>query len=159
LLRQTEGQAIRLLDVGSGAGLPGVIIAIACPQVQVNCVDAVAKKAAFVQQAAIALNLPNLLSLHARVQTLAAAAYDVVASRAFAALDDFTSLTAAQLKQGTGVWLAMKGKIPDAEIAALPPGLAVFHVEPLVIPGLSAQRCLVWMRPKPVAADLQPALT
>ena len=144
LSRQRAGRAIRLLDVGSGAGLPGVVIAICCPDVQVDCVDTVAKKAAFIQQVAAALRLPNLRGLHARVESLTDR-YDVVSSRAFASLVDFTSWSRQALGQG-GVWMALKGKHPGDEIAALPSDVAVFHVEPLVVPGLDAERCIVWMR-------------
>ena len=70
LKRQTRGEPIRLLDVGSGAGLPGVVIALCCPEIQVDCVDTVAKKAAFVQQVAVALQLPNLRGVHHRVEKL-----------------------------------------------------------------------------------------
>ena len=68
-------------------------------------------------------------------------------SRAFASLADFTLWSSAALSPG-GVWLAMKGKNPQAEITELPPPVQVFHVEPLTVPGLSAERCLVWMRPR-----------
>ena len=81
LRRQTGGRPIRLLDVGSGAGLPGVVIAICCPDVQVECVDTVGKKAAFVQQAAAQLQLANLRGLHDRVEKLKGP-YDIVCSRA-----------------------------------------------------------------------------
>ncbi|HOF31937.1 MAG TPA: 16S rRNA (guanine(527)-N(7))-methyltransferase RsmG, partial [Burkholderiaceae bacterium] len=74
---------VRLLDVGSGAGLPGVVIAICCPEIDVTCVDTVAKKAAFIQQVAAALQLPNLRGLHARVENLSGP-FDVISSRAFA---------------------------------------------------------------------------
>lgn len=148
LRRQTQSRAIRLLDVGAGAGLPGVVIAVCCPEVQVDCVDTVAKKAAFIQQAAVQLQLPNLRGLHARVETLAGP-YDVVCSRAFASLADFTVWSAGALAE-QGVWLAMKGKRPDDEIAVLPPTIQVFHVEQLQVPGLAAERCIVWMRQKPV---------
>lgn len=134
----------RLLDVGSGAGLPGVVIAICCPDVSVDCVDTVAKKAAFIRQVAATLKLPNLRGLHARVENLTEK-YDVVSSRAFASLADFTSWSAAALAE-QGVWLAMKGKHPADEMAALPSGMHVFHVEQLVVPGLGAERCIVWMR-------------
>lgn len=144
LLRQTGGQPATLLDVGSGAGLPGVVIAICCPQIRVDCVDAVAKKAAFVQQVAAALKLPNLRGVQERVERLAGR-YAVVACRAFASLPDFIGWTSGVLS-ADGVWLAMKGKRPDEEIAALPPGVEVFHVEQLQVPGLDAERCLVWMR-------------
>ena len=134
----------RLLDVGSGAGLPGVVIAICCPEVQVDCVDTVAKKAAFINQVAVSLKLPHLRGIHARVEKLGAL-YDVVSSRAFASLADFVN-GSAQLLAEHGIWLAMKGKHPADELAALPQGVKVFHVEQLVVPGLDAERCIVWMR-------------
>lgn len=136
--------SFRLLDVGAGAGLPGVVIAITCPEVAVTCVDTVAKKAAFVQQVAASLTLPNLKGLHARVETLTEP-YDVVCSRAFASLKDFTTWSRTALAS-YGIWLAMKGKHPDAELAELPKDVQVFHVEPLKVPGLDAERCIVWMR-------------
>jgi 16S rRNA (guanine527-N7)-methyltransferase len=73
------------------------------------------------------------------------AAFDIVCCRAFASLADFVALTSRQLAPG-GLWLAMKGKQPLEEIAALPPRFEVFHVEQLMVPGLDAERCLVWMR-------------
>ena len=138
------GRALRLLDVGSGGGLPGVVIAIGCPGIDVTCVDAVGKKAAFVQQVAGALGLANLHGQHGRVESIAGR-FDVVTSRAFASLADFTAWSDGALAEG-GVWLAMKGRRPDDEIAALPPAVTVFHVEPLTVPGLEAERCLVWLR-------------
>jgi 16S rRNA (guanine527-N7)-methyltransferase len=137
---------VRLLDVGSGAGLPGIVIAICRPDVVVHCVDTVAKKAAFIQQVAVSLRLPNLRGLHARVESLTES-YDVVSSRAFASLVDFTNWSGAALA-GHGVWMAMKGKHPEDEIATLPSSVEVFHVEQLVVPGLDAERCIVWMRKK-----------
>lgn len=137
----------RLLDVGSGGGLPGVVIACALPTWDVTCVDAVAKKAAFVRQVAGSLSLPNLHASHSRVEALRGEPFNVITSRAFASLADFTELTRARLAPG-GIWMAMKGRAPDEEIAALPASVNVFHVEQLVVPGLDAQRCLVWMRPK-----------
>lgn len=142
-LQSVHGK-IRLLDVGSGAGLPGVVIAICCPEMQVHCVDAVAKKAAFVQQVALQLKLPNLQGVHARVESLADP-YQIISSRAFASLADFAQWSVAAMAEH-GVWMAMKGKHPADEIASLPVGVEVFHVEPLVVPGLDAERCLVWMR-------------
>ena len=133
-----------VLDVGSGAGLPGAVIAIACPQLRVDCVDAVAKKAAFVQQAAGALGLPNLRGLHGRVEQLTEP-YPVVTSRAFASLADFVRWSGSALAPG-GTWLAMKGRYPTDEVAQLPVGVEVFHVEQLQVPGLGAERCLLWMR-------------
>ena len=144
LRRQTGGRPARLLDVGSGAGLPGVVIAICCPEIQVECVDTVGKKAAFIQQAAAQLGLPNLRGVHDRVENLHGP-YDVICSRAFASLQDFVSWSGAALAE-RGVWLAMKGKHPDAEMAELPPATEVFHVEQLSVPELAAERCIVWMR-------------
>lgn len=140
------GQGSRLLDVGSGAGLPGVVIAICCPAIAVSCVDTVAKKAAFIKQAALALKLPNLTGLHARVENIDQA-FDVICSRAFASLPDFTQWSAGALAP-QGVWMAMKGKHPVDELAALPASVDVFHVEQLQVPGLDAERCIVWMRQK-----------
>ena len=141
-----RGEAQRLLDVGSGGGLPGIVIAILLPHWQVTCVDAVAKKVAFLRQAAGALRLPNLQAEHARVEALQAAPFDLITARAFGSLADLVRLTARHLAP-EGAWAAMKGRRPDDEIARLPPTVEVFHVEPLQVPGLSAQRCLVWMRP------------
>ena len=138
------GHGARLLDVGSGAGLPGIVIAICCPEVQVSCVDTVAKKAAFIKQAALELKLPNLTGLHARVESLTGP-FDVVCSRAFASLPDFTKWSVNALAQD-GVWMAMKGKHPADELAALLASVDVFHVEQLQVPGLLAERCIVWMR-------------
>lgn len=134
----------RLLDVGSGAGLPGVVIAICCPELVVDCVDAVGKKAAFVQQVALALSLPNLRGLHARAESLTDK-YALISSRAFASLSDFVAVSEAALA-ADGIWMAMKGKQPVDEIVALPTHVQVFHVEQLTVPLLGAERCIVWMR-------------
>ncbi len=141
---QAAPAKVRLLDVGSGAGLPGVVIAICCPEVAVDCVDTVAKKAAFIGQVALTLKLPNLRGLHARVESLTDK-YCVISSRAFASLLDFTSLSSAALAE-EGVWLAMKGKHPADELAVLPASVNMFHVEQLRVPGLDAERCIVWLR-------------
>lgn len=141
--------AARVLDVGSGAGLPGVVLAAVAPALSVTCVDAVGKKAGFVRQVAAELGLANLRAVHARVEALPAppgdAGFDVITSRAFASLADFVQASQHRLAAG-GVWMAMKGQPPGEEIAALPAAVEVFHVEQLVVPGLRAQRCLVWMR-------------
>ena len=146
LMRHTHGQPTRVLDVGSGGGLPGVVLAICMPELNVTCVDTVAKKAAFVQQVAVSLKLPNLRGLHARVETLTEP-YQVICSRAFASLPDFVTWSRSALAEG-GVWMAMKGKHPQDEIDALPSDVHVFHVEPLTVPGLEVERCMVWVRPK-----------
>lgn len=142
-----HGAPARLMDVGAGGGLPGVVIAICCPGTDVTCVDAVAKKATFIQQVAAELKLPNLHGVHSRVEQLTAEPFGVITSRAFASLVDFTTLTRQHLAPGA-VWLAMKGQHPADEIAALSGDVAVFHVEQLNVPGLDAQRCIVWMKPQ-----------
>jgi 16S rRNA (guanine527-N7)-methyltransferase len=142
-----HGAPARLMDVGAGGGLPGVVIAICFPGTDVTCVDAVAKKATFIQQVAAELKLRNLHGVHSRVEALATEPFGVITSRAFASLVDFTSLTRQHLGEGA-VWMAMKGLHPTDEIAALPADVEVFHVEQLVVPGLDAQRCIVWMRPR-----------
>jgi 16S rRNA (guanine527-N7)-methyltransferase len=124
--------------------LPGAVIAICCPQVAVHCVDTVAKKAAFIQQVAVSLKLPNLRGIHARVEKLTER-YDVVSSRAFASLVDFVNWSGNALAE-EGVWMGMKGKHPADEMAVLPADVQVFHVEQLQVPGLDAERCIVWMR-------------
>ena len=146
LRRHTQGQPIKVLDVGSGGGLPGVVLAICMHELNVSCVDTVAKKAAFVQQVAVSLKLPNLRGLHARVESLTDQ-YQVICSRAFASLPDFVTWSRSALAEG-GVWMAMKGKHPQSEIDALPTDVQVFHVEPLTVPGLDVERCMVWMKAK-----------
>ena len=155
LQRQIGDRPSRLLDVGSGAGLPGVVFAICLPELKVDCVDTVGKKAAFLQQAAVQLELANLRGLHDRVENIRGP-YDVISSRAFASLRDFTAWSEGALAE-QGVWLAMKGKRPDAEIAELPPSVEVFHVEPLSVPELSAERCIVWLRRRSAAGALGPS--
>lgn len=145
LRRWTHGRPARLLDVGSGAGLPGLVLAVLMPELDATCIDAVGKKAAFVREASAALGLTNLQSVHGRAEETRTGPYDVVTSRAFASLADFVSVTQA-LCDTQGVWLAMKGKVPTDEIAALPLAIDVFHVERICVPGLDAERCLVWMR-------------
>jgi len=142
-------QPVRLLDVGSGAGLPGVVIAICCPDISVHCVDTVAKKTAFIVQVAATLKLPNLHGIHARVEHLTDK-FDIISARAFASLVDFTRWSSTALAEH-GVWMAMKGKHPADEIAALPGSVKVFHVKQLRVPGLDAERCLVWLQKLPVA--------
>ena len=144
---QRHGAPARLMDVGAGGGLPGVVITICCPGTDVSCVDAVAKKATFIQQVAAELKLPNLHGVHSRVEQLQTEPFGVITSRAFASLVDFTTLTRQHLAEGA-VWMAMKGQHPADEIAALPADVDVFHVEQLAVPGLDAQRCIIWMRPR-----------
>lgn len=149
-------EAARVLDAGSGAGLPGVVLAVMQPLWAVSCVDAVAKKAAFVAQAASELRLRNLRSEHSRVEALQQPPFDLIVSRAFASLSDFVDMTRASLASA-GCWAAMKGRPPADEISALPATVQAFHVERLTVPGMDAQRCLVWMRRSAPAAQSDPA--
>lgn len=149
LRRQTRGGAARLLDAGSGAGLPGLVLAVAMPELAVTCVDAVGKKAAFVKQAAGELGVANLRSVHARLENYAGGPYDIAVSRAFATIEKFIQATRRQVAPD-GLWLAMKGAEPRDEIAALPRAIEAFHVEQLAVPGLRVARCLVWARRRAV---------
>jgi 16S rRNA (guanine527-N7)-methyltransferase len=140
---------IRLLDVGSGAGLPGIVLAILHPAWQIDCVDAVGKKAAFIRQAAGQLTLSNVRAIHARVESIAPPSdgYDLIISRAFSSLRDFVDLTRTLLKQ-KGIWVAMKGKIPKEELEALPEGVVVRDIQQIDVPGLTVDRCLVVLEVK-----------
>lgn len=142
--------ALRVLDVGSGAGLPGVILAMLNPAWQVTCVDAVAKKAAFIRQAAAELGLANLQGVHGRVEaagTFAAPRFDLITSRAFASLHDFATLTRPLLAP-SGQWAAMKARLSPEEQSAIPADVEMFHVEQLDVPELNEMRCLVWLKPR-----------
>lgn len=136
-----------LLDVGSGGGLPAVVFAIVCPHLQVTAVDAVAKKSAFIETVAHTLKLSNLKGIHSRVELLEET-FDLVVSRAFASLKDFTAWSDKALRTG-GSWAAMKGKIPEEEIAELPPNIQIQGIQTLNVPDLEAQRCLIWLQRSP----------
>jgi 16S rRNA (guanine527-N7)-methyltransferase len=136
--------AARLVDVGSGAGLPAVVLAVMLPGLGVTSIDAVGKKAAFVRQAAGEMGLKNLTAEHGRVEQLQGS-YHIVASRAFASLVDFVSVTRHLLASG-GLWMAMKGPAAEQEAQALPADVQVFHVEHLRVPSVDGERRLVWLR-------------
>ena len=133
-----------LLDVGSGGGLPGIPLAIARPDLAITLVDTVQKKAAFLQQAAIELELKNVAVHHARVEEMRGQ-YAQISSRAFAELARFVSLTRHLLAPG-GRWLAMKGALPDGDFKALPAGGEVAAIIPLAVPGLDAERHLIILK-------------
>lgn len=137
--------ASRLVDAGSGAGLPGVVLAIMFPRLQIVCVDSVGKKASFVRQVAAELSMANLAAIHSRLEAVGGAQAEVITSRAFATLADMVEATESLLLPD-GVWMAMKGKHPSAEIDVLPTTVRLFHVEQLTVPGLDAERCVVWLR-------------
>lgn len=136
-----------VLDVGSGAGLPGLVWAVmlaeARPGATVTLVDAVDKKTAFQRQACAELGLGNLQCVHARIEQWESPPFDVVCSRAYATLADFIAGTHRLLGSG-GRWLAMKGVLPEQEIAALPEGVVAERVVQLQVPGLDgAARCAI----------------
>jgi 16S rRNA (guanine527-N7)-methyltransferase len=135
-----------LLDVGCGAGLPGIPLAIARPDVVVTMLDSNHKKIAFVQQACIQLALANAGVVCARVERWEPPQlFDSIISRAFSDLGEFVRLVAPKLKPG-GVLLAMKGVYPNEELAQLPGEVRVERVLALSVPGLDAQRHLVTLR-------------
>ena len=135
-----------VLDVGSGAGLPGIPLAIARPELAVTLLEVNHKKATFLKQAAIELALENVEVVAARAESWSAPhAYDVVISRAFSDLAEFVTLAGAHCAH-TGMLAAMKGVYPYEELAQLPPAYEMTAVIPLAVPGLRAERHLVLMR-------------
>ncbi len=143
--RQNTSDAFRLVDVGSGAGLPGIPLALACPKWDIALIETVDKKSAFQRQVKAELRLDNVAVLNARVEQVASASFDAVISRAFADLADFVTL-AGHLVVQEGYILAMKGAMPNEEIARLPNGWRVEVSVPITVPGLDAQRHLVVLR-------------
>lgn len=135
----------RWVDVGSGAGLPGIPLAIACPQWSMTLIEAVDKKTAFQRQARIALGLANLQIVGGRVEAQPAGLFDAVISRAFAELADFARL-AGHLLAPDGALYAMKGRADAAEMARLPPPWRIAECLPLRVPGLEAARHLLVLR-------------
>lgn len=139
--------APRLIDVGSGAGLPGIPLATALPQSQITLLEASHKKATFLRQAVIELKLANVEVVCERAEAWhPQAGFDVVISRAFSGLPEFAA-TAGHLCAKGGMMAAMKGVYPHEEIAQLPPGVILRNVVSLSVPGLGAQRHLVLMQP------------
>ena len=140
-------KAGRVLDVGSGGGLPGIPLAIARPDLRVTLIDSVAKKTAFLLQAKAELGLANLDVATGRVEDFRPqAGFDMIVSRAFSDLPLFAARTRHLLAPG-GVWLAMKGGMADEEIALLGPGVKVSANHTLVVPGLDASRRLIVLEP------------
>lgn len=137
--------ARNILDVGAGGGLPGMVLAIARPDMQVSLIDTVHKKTAFLTQAKAELGLRNVTVYTARVEQLQVPEkFDVITSRAFAELNDFVTWSGHLLKQG-GRFIALKGVMPNDEIARLPAGWKVAGVQALTVPGLNAERHLVFI--------------
>jgi 16S rRNA (guanine527-N7)-methyltransferase len=148
LARCAGGRALRVLDAGTGAGLPAVVLSIMRPDWSVTAVDSVGKKIAFLRQAVGELGLTNLHPRQARLERMVPneGRFDVVTSRAFSSLRQFVEKT-RHLIDPQGIWAAMKGRPSQAELHDLPAGCQLFHVEPLRVPGLEAERCLVWIKP------------
>ncbi|MEW6647444.1 MAG: 16S rRNA (guanine(527)-N(7))-methyltransferase RsmG [Pseudomonadota bacterium] len=137
----------RVLDVGSGAGLPGIPLAIADPAREFTLLDSNGKKTRFLLQAKGELRLSNLSVVHSRLeQYRPGQLFDTVTARAFASLADMVAGTAHLLAPG-GSLLAMKGEYPQDELDALPPGFVVREIIALTVPGLEAQRHLVRIAP------------
>lgn len=137
--------ATSVLDVGAGGGLPGIVLAIARPDLQVAMIDTVHKKTAFLTQAKAELGLTNVTVHTARVEQLQVAQkFDVITSRAFAELADFVNWSGHLLKEG-GRFIAMKGVLPTDEIARLPAGWNMTEMRPLRVPGLDAERHLIFI--------------
>ncbi len=133
----------RVLDVGAGGGLPGMVLAIARPQLQVALIDTVHKKTAFLTQAKAELGLVNVTVHTGRVEQLQVAEpYDAITSRAFAELADFIGWSQHLLQRG-GRFIALKGVLPAEEIARLPAGWRVTATPALQVPGLNAERHLI----------------
>ncbi|MDP9141739.1 MAG: 16S rRNA (guanine(527)-N(7))-methyltransferase RsmG [Pseudomonadota bacterium] len=133
----------RLLDVGAGAGLPGIILAIANPALNVSVLDSNGKKARFMRHAVRTLGLTNVQVEEARVDALKPTqGFDCITSRAFASLGEFFDATAHLLAPG-GQWLAMKGKLEDAELAAVPGSVQILETRRLSVPGLPEARHVV----------------
>ena len=131
------------LDVGSGAGLPGIPLAILQPERQFTLLDTNGKKTRFIQQAVLELGLPNVQVVQTRVESWQpAASFDAIISRAFASLHDFVTFTGKHVAEN-GILYAMKGRYPASELAELPAGWCVTAQHPLHVPGLDAERHLL----------------
>lgn len=135
-----------ILDVGSGAGLPGIPLALALPGAHVTLLDSNQKKTAFLQQVVIELKLSNVAVMYERVEKCPLKHnYDVVVSRAFCALPEFVAMAGGLVAPG-GTLLAMKGVLPEGEIAQLTGAFQLSRVKPLAVPGLDAERHLVFLK-------------
>lgn len=150
LSRHAGIQSVKLLDAGTGAGLPAAVLAIMRPDWSVTAVDSVGKKIAFLRQVVGELGLTNLQPQQGRLERMAASAerFNIVTSRAFSSLWQFVVSTRHLIDPNGGVWAAMKGQPSKGELSHLPPECQLFHVEPLEVPGLEGRRCLVWIKPK-----------
>ena len=134
-----------VLDAGTGAGLPGIPLAILCPELQFTLLDSAGKKVRFLRQVKRELELGNIQPLQARLEThLPPQPYGIIISRAFASLQDFAAASRQLMSENTQL-LAMKGRDPEDECKDLPDWIKVDSVQQLVVPGLQQQRHLVMM--------------
>lgn len=132
-----------ILDVGSGGGLPGIPLAIACPSLAVTLLDSNSKKSAFQRQAVIELALKNVSVVTSRVESFVPTLqFDQIISRAYSEISEFVAQT-QPLRSEQGVWLAMKGITPSGELSRLPPTVVVRNMVSLDVPGVDAERCLI----------------
>jgi 16S rRNA (guanine527-N7)-methyltransferase len=146
--------AKNLLDVGSGAGLPGIPLGLCLPDLQVTVIDSNSKKVSFMRQVKAELGITNLEVIGGRVEDIAPTRqFEIIISRAFSDLSLFISLT-HHLLATDGKWLAMKGVYPEAELADLlaKTGVVASKVEVLNVPGLDAQRHLAFLPYQPVSS-------
>ena len=139
--------ATSMMDVGSGAGMPGIPAAICRPDLNITLLDSNTKKTSFLQQAVIELGLQNVTVASGRVEAMHDKKVDVVTSRAFAELHDFIALTKHLLNEN-GYWAAMKGVYPYEELENVPASVEVYQIDKLEVPTLNAERHMVLMRPK-----------
>jgi 16S rRNA (guanine527-N7)-methyltransferase len=148
LTRHAGDRSLTLLDAGTGAGLPAAVLAVMRPHWTITAVDSVGKKVAFLRQAVGEMGLTNLHPEQERLERMsgAKARFDVVTARAFSSLRHLVEST-RHLIDPRGVWAAMKGQPSAVELSDLPMDCQLFHVEPLRVPGLDGQRCLVWIKP------------
>lgn len=140
----------RILDVGTGAGLPGIPLALCYPDRQFTLLDSNGKKMRFVQHVAGELGLTNILPVQVRVESYEIEErFDTIISRAFAVLADFVS-NSGHLLKSDGCLLAMKGKLPQAELQALPHDWQATNIESVNVPGLAAERHIIVLEALPV---------
>lgn len=145
-LKDLSHESPAIMDVGSGSGFPGLVLAIAMPQAQVVCVDAVEKKISFIRQIKGMLGLKNLDAVHARVEDMETLPCQIVISRAFSSLKDFVQLAGKHVARD-GKIAAMKGKTPVEEMQELSneDHWAIDKTIRLVVPEMEAERCLIWI--------------
>ncbi|MFZ6655036.1 16S rRNA (guanine(527)-N(7))-methyltransferase RsmG [Undibacterium sp. TJN19] len=145
-------EAKNVLDVGAGGGLPGMMLAITYPQLKVAMIDTVSKKTAFLNQAKTELGLKNVTVHTGRVEALQVKdKFDVITSRAFSDLSNFINWSGHLLAED-GQFIAMKGVAPNQEIDSMPAGWQVEKLQPLTVPGLQAERHLVFIKKTPAPA-------